>query len=80
MSAEEVKKKCYPSKDKPWLKYYKKEAVNAALPERTIWQYVHDNNKDNMNGTALNYYGNKVTYKEFFENVDKAAKAFTALA
>lgn len=79
MSAEEVKKKCYPSKDKPWLKYYKKEAVNAALPERTIWQYVHDNNKDNMKGTALNYYGNKVTYKEFFENVDKAAKAFTAL-
>lgn len=79
MNAEEVKKKCYPSKDKPWLKYYKKEAVNAALPECTIWQYVHDNNKDNMKGTALNYYGNKVTYKEFFENVDKAAKAFTAL-
>lgn len=79
MSAEEVKKKCYPSKDKPWLKYYKKEAVNAALPECTIWQYVYDNNKDNMKGTALNYYGNKVTYKEFFENVDKAAKAFTAL-
>lgn len=79
MSAEEVKKKCYPSKDKPWLKYYKKETVNAALPECTIWQYVHDNNKDNMKGTALNYYGNKVTYKEFFENVDKAAKAFTAL-
>lgn len=79
MSAEEVKKKCYPSKDKPWLKYYKKEAVNAALPERTIWQYVYDNNKDNMKGTALNYYGNKVTYKEFFENVDKAARAFTAL-
>ena len=79
MSAEEVKKKRYPSKDKPWLKYYKKEAVNAALPERTIWQYVHDNNKDNMKGTALNYYGNKVTYEEFFENVDKAARAFTAL-
>lgn len=79
MSAEEVKKKCYPSNDKPWLKYYKKEAVNAALPECTIWQYVHDNNKDNMKGTALNYYGNKVTYKEFFENVDKAAKAFTTL-
>ena len=58
MSAEEVKEKCYPSKDKPWLKYYKKEAVNAALPECTIWQYVHDNNKDNMKGTALNYYGN----------------------
>ena len=79
MSAEEVKKKCYPSKDKPWLKYYKKEAVNAALPECTIWHYVHDNNKDNMKGTALNYYGNKVTYEEFFENVDKAARAFTAL-
>lgn len=79
MSAEEEKKKCYPSKDKPWLKYYKKEAVNAALPECTIWQYVYDNNKDNMKGTALKYYGNKVTYKEFFENVDKAARAFTAL-
>ncbi len=79
MSAEEVKKKSYPSKDKPWLKYYKDEAVNAELPKCTIWQYVYDNNQDNMNGTALNYYGRKVTYREFFENVDKAAKAFTAL-
>ena len=79
VSEADEKTKVYLSKDKPWLKYYKKEAINAALPECTIWQYVYDNNKDNMKGTALNYYGKKVTYREFFEKVDKAAKAFTAL-
>lgn len=26
----------YPSVDKPWLKYYTEEAINAQLPECTI--------------------------------------------
>ena len=79
MCAEEEKVKGYPSKDKPWMKYYTEEIINAPLPECTMWQYVYDNNKDNKDGIALNYYGNKVTYEQFFENVDKAANAFIAL-
>ena len=30
----------YPSIDKPWLKYYSGEAINALLPECTIFEYL----------------------------------------
>ena len=30
----------YPSIDKPWLKYYSEEAINAPLPEMTMFQYI----------------------------------------
>ena len=32
----------YPSIDKPWLKYYSEETINAPLPECTIFEYMHD--------------------------------------
>ena len=38
----------YPSIDKPWLKYYSEEAINAPLPEKTMYQYVYDNNKGDL--------------------------------
>lgn len=36
---EEKKLTGYPSIDKPWLKYYSKEAVKAALPENVRQKY-----------------------------------------
>ena len=35
----------YPSVDKPWLKYYTKEAINAPLPECTMYKLLWENNK-----------------------------------
>lgn len=29
----------YPSIDKPWLKYYTDDVINAHLPECTIYEY-----------------------------------------
>ena len=69
----------YPSIDKPWLKYYSEEAIQAELPECTVLQYIKNKNTNNLNGIALNYFGNKITYREFFENIDKVAKAFYAI-
>lgn len=66
----------YPSIDKPWLKYYSDEAINAPLPECTMWQYIYDNNKDFPNDIALRYYGSKTTYGQLFESVMRAASAF----
>lgn len=68
-----------PSIDKPWLKYYSEEAIQAELPECTVLQYIKNKNTNNLNGIALNYFGNKITYREFFENIDKVAKAFYAI-
>ena len=76
---EEQKLTGYPSIDKPWLKYYSEEAINAPLPECTIYEYLWENNRDHLDDIALNYFDRKITYGELFENIEKAAKAFSAL-
>ncbi|MBQ9868618.1 MAG: acyl--CoA ligase [Ruminococcus sp.] len=77
--SEEKKLTGYPSIDKPWLKYYSADAINAKLPECTIYKYLWDNNKDYLDNIALNYFDRKITYGEMFVNIKKAAKAFYAL-
>lgn len=69
----------YPSIDKPWLKYYTDEAINALLPDCTIYETIYNGNKDYLSDIALMYFGKKISYKVLFNQIDKAAKAFTAL-
>ena len=69
----------YPSIDKPWLKYYSEEAINAKLPECTIYEYLWENNKDHLDDVALNYFDRTITYKKLFENIEKTASAFVSL-
>ena len=76
---EEKKMTGYPSIDKPWLKYYTKEAINAPLPECTMYEYVWNNNKDHLQDVAIVYFGRKITYKELFKHIDQTAVAFSKL-
>ena len=69
----------YPSIDKPWLKYYSKEAIGGKLPECSIYEYMYENNKDYPRDTALNYYGRKISYAELFANINKTAAAFKSI-
>lgn len=76
---EEKKLTGYPSIDKPWLKHYSKEAVNAPLPECTIYEYIWNCNKNNLEKPALKYFGKGTTYAQMFSRIDDTAKAFSAL-
>ena len=67
-----------PSIDKPWLKYYDEEVLNKKLPEKTIYEYITENNKKYPNRIALNYFGKKITYGQLFKNIDQTARAFRA--
>lgn len=69
----------YPSIDKPWLKYYTKEQINAKLPQLKAYDYIYTENKAYPNDIAFNYYGRKITYSSFFQETEKAAKAFLKL-
>lgn len=69
----------YPSIDKPWLKYYSQEAINAPLPESTVYEYLWENNKNHPNDIAIIYFNRKITYGELFQNIDKTASALVAL-
>lgn len=49
----------YPSIDKPWLKYYSEEAINAIPPKCSIYENIYDANQEYLNEIALIYYGKK---------------------
>lgn len=66
----------YPSIDKPWLKYYSEEAINAPLPKCTFYEYVFNRNKDNMDNIAINYYGRDISYRKLFEDISYIAGGF----
>ena len=68
----------YPSIDRPWLSYYTKEAIEDPLPQMSLFEYLYENNKYNLDSDALNYMGNKISFRELFKRIDEAAKAFLA--
>lgn len=69
----------YPSIDKPWLKYYSEKTLNTPPQECTLFEYIYKNNNSYPNDIAIEYFGNKITYKQLFENVDIVKKAFLKL-
>ncbi|MGM9881463.1 MAG: class I adenylate-forming enzyme family protein [Bacilli bacterium] len=64
----------YATIDKPWQKYYTKETLTAIIPEMTAYQYMVSKNQDNLKTTAINYFGKKISFKEFIEEIDETAK------
>ena len=68
----------YPSMDMPWLKYYNKESLEKPLPHSTIADYIYTENKDHLTGTALIFFGRKVSYGTLFSEIDKAVAAVVA--
>lgn len=64
----------YASVDKPWQKYYTKEALTAEIPNLTAYQYMVDQNLDNLKTKAINYYGKKISFKDFIDMIDETAR------
>ncbi len=65
----------YPSIDKPWLKYYTEEAINAETPKCSIYEKIRENNAKFSNETALLFFGKKITYGKMFAQIDRTAQA-----
>lgn len=68
----------YPSIDKPWLKYYSEEAINAPLPEGSMYDYMTACNADKLGEIALNYFGRKITHRRMQTEIDRCARALAA--
>ena len=65
----------YASIDKPWLKYYDETDLLKNIPKRRIYEDLIEYNKNNMDNIAIEYFGEKITYKEMFSNIEKVASA-----
>ena len=66
------------SVDKPWLQFYPEAMRNVEVPTITVETFLRAKNPDE-NKIAFEYYGNKITWKEFWGEVDKAAKSLKIL-
>ncbi len=65
----------YPSIDKPWLRYYPEGVAEDRLPEKTIYEWMYENNKNYPNDIALVYMNKKITYEQLLKNIDIVEKA-----
>lgn len=68
-----------PSIAKPWLKYYSETQIMAPIPEMTAYEYMQMLNTNNQDAIAIEYMGQKITYKELFKDINKTAKALIKL-
>ena len=62
--------------DKPWLKYYSEETLAAKMPCCSMYEYIRRENENTQENVALNYFGNKITYRELFGRIERVAAAF----
>ena len=68
----------FPSQDKPWLKYYEQRDYEKEIPHCNLFEFIYRRNKDFPKDIALEYYGSKISYEEFFCNVKRTAAALAA--
>lgn len=59
-----------PSVDKKWARYYNNAQRNVTIPEMTINEYLEKNNEKNPDKIALDYFGNKITFRELYRQRD----------
>ena len=69
----------YPSIDKPWLKYYTEEQINAPLPHMTAYEYLKTQNADRLDYLAIDSEVGCFTYGQLFAQIDATAKALWAM-
>ncbi len=66
------------TKREPWYKYYgNNNKIN--YPDLTIYELIEKTAKTYPSYYAYEYYGKKVTYREFIEKIKKTASALTEL-
>ncbi len=79
MIDKEKQKTGYPSIDKPWEKYYKQENLLANPPKCKYSDYIYEVNKNRLREHALEYFGRRITYHSFFQQIDLVAKGLLSI-
>src|SRR5574344_1029714 len=64
----------YQSIDKQWLKYYDLENASS-YEKKTVYQGLYDHNKDHLDDFAIEYFLSRITFKQLWLNIEKAAKS-----
>ena len=63
-----------------WEKFYTKEELKVNIPDMSLYEYMQkETKKYSLDTTVLNYFGRKMSYKVFFDYIDKCAKSLKYL-
>lgn len=76
LKVETLKLSGYATIDKPWVVNYNQDELGKEIPKRTVFQEVYNNNFSFPKDLALEFFGSKINYSDFFKNVEATAKAF----
>lgn len=64
-----------PNVDRPWLINYSEEEIQTKIPKRRMYSDLVESSKNNLSNIAIEYYGNKINYKELIKNIDVTASS-----
>ena len=59
----------------PWDKFYDKDKRTIDVPNMSVYEYLRDCNKDNLDSIAINYFNKKMTYRSFLNEINVCARA-----
>ena len=59
----------------PWQKYYDEDIRNVEVEDISIYDFFEKKSYEHINNTAINYFGEKLTFKELLAQIDLCAKA-----
>ena len=68
----------HPEVSKPFLKYHTGLYTEPKV-KKTVYQELHDNNLDQPNAIALEFFGAKITFRELDDNIVKCSKSLEEL-
>lgn len=65
--------------NEPWLSYYSKEERRIEFTNKTIYDYLKSCVGGDLDYIALNYFGKRISYNEFFDKINQASRALKNL-
>lgn len=68
----------YPTIDKTHFKFMTEEDILTEQPVKNVYQELYDNNYEYPSQTALIFFGNRISFRSFFRNIDNVAKALVS--
>ena len=66
-------KKKHPNE--PWLDYYSRKERSIKFTTKSIYHFMKDEVGEDKDFIAFNYFDNRISYNEFFDNINICARA-----
>ena len=63
------------NKNEPWLDYYSREERSIKFTTKSVYEFMKEGVGEDKDYIALNYFDNRISYNELFDNIDICAKA-----